>query len=142
MKRMLEFVRGRFDLVLLDSPPVLAVSDNLALASQVDGIVLVVRSGLTKRRSLLRTKAQLERIRGHVIGVVVNGLSPRDTRRYYAEYTHYVSAGANETERRSRRAEGSERRRRSLSGLFRLPHRRPAKSNRTGSELDGGKKRG
>jgi succinoglycan biosynthesis transport protein ExoP len=142
MKRMLEFVRGRFDLVLLDSPPVLAVSDNLALASQVDGIVLVVRSGLTKRRSLLRAKAQLDRIRGHVIGVVVNGLSPRDTRRYYAEYTHYVSAVANETERRTRRAEGSERLRRSLSGLFRLPHRRPAKSNRTGSEFDGGKKRG
>jgi succinoglycan biosynthesis transport protein ExoP len=142
MRRMLEFVRGRFDLVLLDSPPVLAVSDNLALASQVDGIVLVVRSGLTKRRSLLRARAQLDRIRGHVIGVVVNGLSPRDTRRYYAEYTHYVSTATNGRDRRSQRAEGSVRPRRGLSGLLRLPHRRPATSKRTGSDIDGGKKRG
>jgi capsular exopolysaccharide synthesis family protein len=142
MKRMLEFVRARFDLVLLDSPPLLAVSDNLALASQVDGIVLVVRSGFTKRRSLVRAKAQLERIRGHVLGVVVNGLSPRDTRRYYTEYTHYVAAGARASERRTWRAGGRERLRRRLGGLFRLPQRRPVTPKRNGSDFDGGKKRG
>jgi Mrp family chromosome partitioning ATPase len=82
--------RDHADLVLIDSPPVLAVSDNLALASQVDGILLVVRSGVTRRRNLVRAKAQLEKVRAHVVGVIVNGLSPRDTRRYYAAYTQYV----------------------------------------------------
>ena len=92
MRRLLDMGRDRHDTIIIDSPPVLAVSDNLALSSQVDAIVLVVRSGVTKRRNLVRAKAQLDKVRASIVGVVLNGLSPRDTRRYYAEYTHYVRA--------------------------------------------------
>jgi Mrp family chromosome partitioning ATPase len=88
----MEMGRERHDMIIIDSAPVLAVSDNLALSSQVDAIVLVVRSGVTKRRNLVRAKLQLDKVRAHIVGVVVNGLSPRDTKRYYAEYTHYVTA--------------------------------------------------
>ena len=91
-RTFLASARERADVVVLDSPPVLAVPDNLSLASQVDGTVLVVRSGHTQRRSLVRTKNQLDRVRARVLGVVINELSPRDTRRYYAEYSHYVGS--------------------------------------------------
>jgi capsular exopolysaccharide synthesis family protein len=90
MTQVMTEARRHADIILIDSPPVLAVSDHLTLASLADGIVFVVRSGVTRRRNLLRAKARLEKVRARVLGVVVNGLSPRETRRYYAEYTSYV----------------------------------------------------
>jgi capsular exopolysaccharide synthesis family protein len=89
---MLSAARERADIVILDSPPVLAVSDTLSLLARVDGVVLVARAGITQRRALTRAKDQLEKAGAHVVGVVVNGLSPRDSRRYYAGYYSYVGA--------------------------------------------------
>lgn len=91
LKTLLDLVREQADIVLFDSAPIMAVSDDLPLASLVDGVILVVRSGVTQRRSLARTKARLERVNATIVGVVVNGLSPRETRRHYAAYTAYVS---------------------------------------------------
>jgi Mrp family chromosome partitioning ATPase len=71
--------------------------------ARVDGVVLVVRYGVTRRRSLLRAKAQLDKVGARLIGVIVNGLSARETRRQYAEYTHYVGA-AKAGKRKKRKA--------------------------------------
>jgi succinoglycan biosynthesis transport protein ExoP len=92
MAKLLEQARERADLVLIDSPPVLAVSDCLSLSTQVDGVLLVTRFGMTQRRSLVRAKDMLAKVGARVVGVVVNGLSARETRRHYAEYNHYVGA--------------------------------------------------
>ncbi|PYN34217.1 MAG: hypothetical protein DME01_16280 [Candidatus Rokuibacteriota bacterium] len=108
MAELLDQARERADLVLIDSPPVLAVSDCLPLCTKVDGVLLVTRFGTTQRRSLIRAKAMLEKVGAHIVGVVVNGLSPRETRRYYAEYNHYVGSG------KSRRT----RRRKSMKSFF------------------------
>ena len=94
-RRMVELIAmagQRADVVLIDSPPVLAVADTLPLMTRVDGVVLVVSYGVTRRRSLVRAKAQLDKVGARLIGVIVNGLSARETRRHYAEYTHYVGA--------------------------------------------------
>lgn len=93
MANLVTMARERADIVLIDSPPILAVADTLPLTAQVDGVVLVVRYGVTQRRSLVRAKEQLEKVGARLVGVIVNGLSARETRRHYAEYTHYVSAG-------------------------------------------------
>ena len=93
MAALLEQARERADLVLIDSPPVLAVSDCLPLSAKVDGVLLVTRFGMTQRRSLIRAKEVLQKVGAHDAGVVVNGLSPRETRRYWAEYNDYVSSG-------------------------------------------------
>ena len=94
VKMLLSLAREQAEVALFDSPPVMAVSDNLQLASLVDGVVIVVRSGVTLRRNLTRAKARLEKANARVVGVVVNGLSPREARRYYAAYTAYVSGPA------------------------------------------------
>jgi capsular exopolysaccharide synthesis family protein len=94
VKTLLPLVREQAEVTLFDSAPIMAVSDGLRLASLVDGVVLVVRSGVTRRRSLNRTKARLDKANAKVLGVVVNGLSPRETRRYYADYAAYVSGPA------------------------------------------------
>jgi capsular exopolysaccharide synthesis family protein len=100
MARVVAQARERSDLVIIDSPPILAVSDSLPLTALVDGIVLVVQSGVTQRGDLLRARTQLQKVGATVLGVVVNGLSPRDTRLYYSAYRAYVGA---KTARRNRR---------------------------------------
>jgi Mrp family chromosome partitioning ATPase len=85
--------REAADLVMIDAPPVLAVSDSLRLTSLVDAVILVVRAGVTQRRSLVRAKAQLDKVNAPVVGVVINDLSSRETRKYYGEYSRYASRG-------------------------------------------------
>jgi len=92
MTALLESAREQADIVLIDGPPALAVADCLPLCRQVDGVLLVARFGVTQRRNLLRAKELLQKVGANVLGVVVNGLSRRETRRYYAEYNHYVDA--------------------------------------------------
>jgi succinoglycan biosynthesis transport protein ExoP len=94
VRRLLDVIKGTDDLVLFDSPPILAVSDNLILASMMDGVILVVRAGQTLRRDLVRAKEQLDRVGAPILGVVINQMSTREARRYYAPYTEYYAAAA------------------------------------------------
>ena len=92
IRKLLDLLKERADLVLFDSAPVLAVSDNLTLASMLDGVILVVRSGHTQRRDLIRAKEQLEKVGAPILGVVLNRVSPRASRRYYVRYADYYGA--------------------------------------------------
>ncbi len=83
MKEVLNRVRDRYDYVIMDSPPVLAVSDPLWLAPMVDGIVVVVRARTTKRDSLKRTLLALEPSRTEVLGIVVNEVKRPQSDSYY-----------------------------------------------------------
>ncbi len=97
VRQLLDLVKDQADLVLFDSAPVLAVSDNLILASMVDGVILVVRAGRTQRRDLIRAQELLERVNASLLGVVINEVSPRETRRYYSRYLeYYVPQGGRE----------------------------------------------
>jgi capsular exopolysaccharide synthesis family protein len=89
ISRVLDLLRPRADLVLFDSAPVLAVADNLVLASMVDGVILVVRAGVTQRRDLIRAKNLLEKVGAPLVGVVLNRVSLRESRRYHRSYSGY-----------------------------------------------------
>src|SRR3989454_3491816 len=89
MKKVLAEVRGRFDHVVVDSPPVLLVTDATILTPLVDGIMLVVESGVTVRGAIQRTHKILENAGGKVLGVVLNKLDARRNG-YYGNY--YASA--------------------------------------------------
>jgi succinoglycan biosynthesis transport protein ExoP len=103
MATVLDFARQRADIVLLDAPPVLAVSDCLPMSRRVDGVILVVRFGVTQIRSLQRAKTQLDKVGARIVGVVINGLSRRETRHYYSEYTHYAGLQKRRKKRRQRK---------------------------------------
>ena len=62
----------RFDLVLIDSPPVLPVADAMILTSYADGVLLVVASGQTRRTELQRTTEKLAQANAPVVGMVLN----------------------------------------------------------------------
>ena len=86
MEEIIAVLTQRADMVLFDAPPVIAVIDAVVLGSKVDGVLLVINAGGTKRDHAQRAKAQLEKVNVRVIGAVLNNV-PFDAslHRYYAE---------------------------------------------------------
>jgi capsular exopolysaccharide synthesis family protein len=89
--RMAEIIRRlseQYDHIVIDSAPVIPVSDTVALAAMVDGVVLVVGPGT--RKQLVRSAcARLRRVGAKLVGAVLNQLDVRDPDYYY--YSHYYS---------------------------------------------------
>ncbi len=113
MKECLEQFRQRFDVVLIDSPPVIAVTDASLLARLVDGVLLVVNSGSTNREALLRAKELLEQVQAPVLGVLLNNITPTNMygSYYYYYYYHYYYYGDGEKKKekiKKRRHRGTE----------------------------------
>jgi capsular exopolysaccharide synthesis family protein len=73
----------KFELILVDSPPLTVSPDALALASKVDGVVLVVEAEKTKWRTARYVREQIERVGGNILGIVFN------KRRYYIPQAIY-----------------------------------------------------
>ncbi len=76
MSRFLATARERYDLVVIDTPPLNASSDSLALAAQVDGIVVVADARRTRQRMLTASLTRLAMAGGSVVGIVLNRTSP------------------------------------------------------------------
>lgn len=91
METLLNEVKARFDVVLLDAPPLLPFVDSMLFARYVDGIVLVYEVGRIPRAALLRAKAQLEQVSGKLLGVVLNNTRHWTYLRFhdYSSYYRY-----------------------------------------------------
>jgi non-specific protein-tyrosine kinase len=89
MDEILVRLEERADVILLDSPPVVAVTDAAVLCAKVDGVLLVVGAGKVKRDVARKAKAQLEAVHANVLGLVVNDapFDPRELGHYYDETT-------------------------------------------------------
>lgn len=77
MEDLMKQWRTTFDRVILDSSPVLAVADSLALAPLVDNVMILIRAGITRKRALLRTRELLRRSAAHISGTVINDVNLR-----------------------------------------------------------------
>lgn len=100
MSELIQDVKQRFDLVLVDSPPILGVSDASVLASEVDLTMIVVQHRKLPRNMLLRVKQAVENVGGHVIGVVLNNVDVRSDSQYQyytSYYTYYAPAESQPT---------------------------------------------
>ena len=86
-EHFLEILRQKFDFVILDSPPVLAVSDPAAVAPFVDGVLLAIRLSKRSRGKVQETLGVLERAGANVLGLVVNGVDVR------SEYARGLESG-------------------------------------------------
>ncbi|MGQ9586616.1 MAG: CpsD/CapB family tyrosine-protein kinase [Anaerolineae bacterium] len=84
MNQTISALTERADLVLFDAPPVIAVTDAAILASKVDGALLLIGAGNTRREHAQRAKEVLERVNAHLVGAVLIGV-PFDAslHRYY-----------------------------------------------------------
>lgn len=87
---LMETLRSRFDRVIFDSPPVLAVTDAVVLSRLVDGAVLVVRAGRTSRDAVTRAKRSIRGVNGNIVGVVLNDVNLKNPHySYYYNYYQY-----------------------------------------------------
>lgn len=86
MASLIATLEERFDMVLIDTPPVLAVTDAAVLAPKVGGVVLVIRSGEVPRQQVLRAKEALEAVKANVLGTVLDALEPQGKDGYYYYY--------------------------------------------------------
>lgn len=75
MRMFIELVKKHYDLVIIDLAPVLEVSDTSQLASQLDGVVLVVRQGSTQKPAIKRTVEMLKFAKVRILGYVMNDVS-------------------------------------------------------------------
>lgn len=84
--RMIEILRQlttQFNTVVIDTPPLLAVSDAMVLAPFVDGVLLVVKPAVTKRVALKRVIEELQQVKANLLGVVLNDVKTNHSRYYY-----------------------------------------------------------
>ncbi len=93
MHKLIQALRDQADMIILDSPPCLPLADAAVLARQVDGVLLVVDAGSTRRDSAAKAKETLERAGGKVLGVALNRVSARGSGYYYYYYYYYSSDG-------------------------------------------------
>ncbi len=109
MSELIADVKNRFDLVLIDSPPILGVSDAAVLASEVDLTMVVIQHRKLPRSMLLRVKQCVENVGGNLLGVVLNNVDVRSDSQYqyYTSYYTYYSP-TNAQTRSTRRKERSE----------------------------------
>ncbi len=107
MRTIIENLKTDADLVIFDTPPSAAVTDAAVLASLIDGTVLVVAAGATRRQAVRAVDEVLTRVGGRVIGVVFNRLRARgseDTYEVYAREPDASEASASDLGRASRPA--------------------------------------
>jgi succinoglycan biosynthesis transport protein ExoP len=108
MAEMLASLQSYADLVIIDSPPLLPVTDALVLSNRVDGVLLVVSAGQTRRRHLGRAVELLRHAEAPVLGAVLNATSAQQRRRYGYGYAYRASDAARNGDRaRSRSADRS-----------------------------------
>jgi capsular exopolysaccharide synthesis family protein len=89
LKTLLEFLRTRFEIILLDVPPILSLPDAGLVFPLVDQVVLVVQAGRTRRSDVLQAKAKLEQINAPLVGYVLTNVQYYMPKYLYSYYYNY-----------------------------------------------------
>ncbi|MGA1795431.1 MAG: GumC family protein [bacterium] len=104
MRDMIELLKERYDKILFDTCPVLAITDAVILSAMVDEVVLVIKEGKTSRDMTARAMEQLRDVRANLLGAVLNDI--RMGQQSYYQYYYYSSYGHDESERKRSSRQG------------------------------------
>ncbi len=85
MEALIARLRAEADIILFDTPPVIAVTDAAVLATRLDGVLLVLQAGKTRRDRAREARRQLEKVKANLIGVVLNNARPEAGYGYYRQ---------------------------------------------------------
>lgn len=83
MTALLEKLKTKYDIIIIDSAPLQAVTDAQIISNKVDGTLLVIRAGVTKREAILQAKELLNQVNAKILGVVLNGAENNSEKHYY-----------------------------------------------------------
>ncbi len=118
MAHLVEVLAADADVIIFDSPPVLAVTDAAVLGRQMDGVLLVTDAGATREQALVNAVAELQKTGANILGVALNRL---DMRRNGYYYYYYYYQDEETGERRKQTVA-----RRGVSARLKLPWQRKA----------------
>lgn len=107
MTRALEEMKARYDIVLFDSPPIIAVTDAAVLSSRLDGVILVVKAGQTYREAAYRAHTLLKNVNARILGALLNGVQVENMYGSYYYYYHYYYYGKDGDKKRKGRSRSS-----------------------------------
>lgn len=83
MTAFIEEMKKEFKYIILDTPPLQAVTDAQVLSTKADGVLLIVRAGSTKREMVFNSVDLIKKVQGKVIGTVLNGVENKKNNYYY-----------------------------------------------------------
>ena len=85
---LIQKMRGEYDYILIDTPPMISVSDALIAAKHSNGAILIVESKLVSYKALQKAKKQLEQTGCRILGAVLNKVDLEEDK-YYSRYGYY-----------------------------------------------------
>ncbi len=88
MRDLLSLVKEKYELIVIDAPPIIAVTDAAVMAPNVDGVALVIESGRNDKEIILKAKSLLERVGVNLIGAVLNNVREKNL---YGDYDYYYT---------------------------------------------------
>lgn len=86
MSALLEELKLIYDIIIVDTPPALAVADAQIMSTKCDGVILVIDSGKVKREVALKVKTNLEHVNARILGAVLNNIDRKNAESYYYYY--------------------------------------------------------
>ena len=105
-KKMTKFIKkleSEWDMILFDSPPLVAVTDATMISREIDSIILVIKAGQTDKKAFHHTMANLKNIEAPLDGIVMNAVTSKSNYGsyyyyYYHQYYHYYSSNDDQSE--------------------------------------------
>ncbi|KZL89715.1 CpsD/CapB family tyrosine-protein kinase [Clostridium magnum] len=88
MRAFIDALKERYEYIIIDTPPIIAVTDAQLLASHADGSLLVIASSQAEREAAVKAKELLQKVNAKILGVVLNKLEVQE-KGYYGYYYHY-----------------------------------------------------
>jgi capsular exopolysaccharide synthesis family protein len=101
MRKVLEELKQKFDIIILDSPLVMGMADSVILSSICDGTLIVARYNSTSRSALNQARKMLENVKANILGAILNEMDVRRAR-YGGYYYYYYEEGGEKRKRRVR----------------------------------------
>ena len=103
MSTFIKKLESEWDMVLFDSPPLVAVTDATMISKEIDSIILVIKAGQTDKKAFHHTMANLNNINAPLDGIVMNAVTSKSNYGsyyyyYYHQYYHYYSSHENQDE--------------------------------------------
>jgi capsular exopolysaccharide synthesis family protein len=98
MKTLIQEAVAHYSFVLLDSPPLLNIADGRILVTMAEGVILVVKGGVTPRELVHRAQLCVSDVGAHLIGVVLNNVDPHHDGYYYSRYYYYSNSPEHDSE--------------------------------------------
>ena len=103
MSQFIKKLESDWDMILFDSPPLVAVTDATMISKEIDSIILVIKAGQTDKKAFHHTMANLNNIEAPLDGIVMNAVTSKSNYGsyyyyYYHQYYHYYSSHEDQAE--------------------------------------------